>query len=85
MSAGDAEGKQQYKDMTGDPVYDYVKSEVLEGGELLGGFVYEPMKMAVDEPRKQLCVAVYDGEEKGVIEYKLNYNKLKRELEHASK
>ena len=71
---------EDFKDLSGDPVYDYVKSEMLEGGELLGGRIEEPTIHLAGSPRKFLHIAIQDHFETKIIKYSLNYNKLLKEL-----
>lgn len=65
-------------DLTGDPVYDYLKREVLEGNTLLGGLISVPTRFAAGQPRKMLKMFVRNNKTQKVTTYEFPYNKIQR-------
>jgi hypothetical protein len=74
-----------YADLTGDPVYDYIESELLLGGEMIGAQIEEPIVCAVGAPRKIIHVVIYDSEIDQSVKYSLNYNKLYKEIKNGNR
>jgi len=69
-----------YIDMPGDPVYEYLKTQVLAGGELIGARIDEPTIHMAGSPRKIIHIAIHDHEEDVIANYTFNYNKLLRQI-----
>jgi hypothetical protein len=68
-----------FSDMSGDPVYDYLKSKANRDVELVGAQIIEPARHSFNSPRKIIVVEVLiDGKPR---QFSYNYLKLKREIE----
>jgi hypothetical protein len=70
------------KDLSGDPVYDYLKKFIKKDQELIGGVILDKKVCRPSEPRKILQMVVKDlktGRKHGFL---FNYKKLERKLKH---
>lgn len=68
-----------YKDLTGDPAYDFLKTKTLDGYSIDGGQIIERKSVGPKEPRFILEVLV-KGPEGVSRTYTYNYKKLLREI-----
>lgn len=72
-----------FTDLSGDLVFDFLKSSVASGYEVISGLINAPTHFTNDQARKVLHIKVKNlksGTE-GTLTY--NYNKLKREIQNA--
>lgn len=72
----------EFKDLTGDPVYDHFKAHMKEGIQILGGKIIEHKTYHNHGPRREIEVQLTDGKITEI--YKYNYNKLLKELNKTS-
>lgn len=69
----------EFKDLTGDPVYDFLKSKVLPGHTLAGGIISDKKIAGPKEPRKTIEILIKTKSGK-TRSYTYNYKKLERKL-----
>lgn len=70
---------EEFKDLTGDPLYDHFKKHTKEGFFILSGRILEHKIAGPKQPRKEIEIMISNG--KITEKYKYNYNKLLKELE----
>lgn len=69
----------EFKDLSGDPVFDYFKKNVAKGFEIEGGLIETPKMAGPKEPKKIIKLKIKNLEgQVGTMVY--NYNKIEREL-----
>lgn len=68
------------KDLTGDVVYDHLKTLILKDHVLVGGIIEEKRIVAPTEARKIMHIFVKKEGAKTSAHYAYNYNKIKRSL-----
>lgn len=73
---------QEPKDLSGDIVYDHLKSKVLPGNTLIGGIITHKKIVKFDEPRSIIEVHVHDKDKK-LSKYTYNYLKLKKMIQKS--
>ncbi len=66
-----------FTDLTGDPVYDHLKTQVFEGYEVVGGKVINKTVFGPKEPRKLISILVKNKEGK-LGRYSYSYKKVER-------
>ncbi len=68
----------EFKDLTGDPLYDHFKKHVKEGYTLDGARILENKTHTVYSPRKEIEVKISKDNQSETFKY--NYNKLLKKL-----
>jgi hypothetical protein len=71
--------KINYEDMSGDRVYDYLKSITLEDIELVGAIISEPKVVTHFQPRKVITVKIKTKEGEELFQ-SFNYKKIERDI-----
>lgn len=77
--------KQQYTDLTGDPVYDQLASQLIGENKLLGGRIIEKTTVEPKEAKKVIEVKAIHGKSGIKTEFSYNYNKLFRDFTKEGK
>jgi hypothetical protein len=68
-------------DLTGDPVFEYLKTWVLPGHKVIGGRIEERTKVGPKQARKVISILIQVGNKKrDVVQHTYNYAKLLREI-----
>lgn len=67
--------KNDFKDLTGDPVYDYFARETLAGHRLVSGRITHRKSVGPKEARVLIEIRVLDEKTKRLHTYEANYNK----------
>lgn len=68
-----------YRDHTGDKVYDYLKSHVLEGNVMVGAKIYPNPQMGPKAPKILIEIKVLTVSGKAQV-YKYSYKKIERQI-----
>lgn len=69
------------KDLTGDPVYDFLKTKTLPGYTVVGATITEPQSMDPKAPKKIIEITL----KRETIEKRaFNYNRVKRDMEEEA-
>jgi hypothetical protein len=69
----------EFKDLTGDKVFDYLKTKVIAPSKLVGARIIENKVVGPKEPRSIIQVLIDTKGKRGRFSY--NYNKLKKMIE----
>lgn len=75
------EQKEDFRDMTGDRVYDYLKTKVLDGHELMAAKIVRPKITGPKDAKVVLLTRVLDLKTKEITNYDHNYKKIERYLD----
>lgn len=75
----EVEDMSEFKDLSGDLVYDHIKKHMIEGNTLMGALVEEPKVFTPHGAKKVISVKIKDHLGKEHI-FTYNYNKLSGEL-----
>lgn len=76
--------KEEIQDLTGDPVFDYLKTWVLSDHKLLGGRIVERNGVGPKVARKIISILIQTPKN-GVKQQVFNYKKIERELQNEKR
>lgn len=68
----------EFKDLTGDPVYDYLGTQTLKGHKQLDGYIEEKKNVGPKDARIIIHTRVLDEKTKKIRKYSFNYKRYLR-------
>ncbi len=69
----------QFSDLSGDPCYDFLKTQVLPGFKILGGRIHEKQIVQPKEPRKLIEIELFNEKTMRSVVIPYNYKKIERD------